>query len=311
MISNELSTSVELPDGKVLFLTRDELCLSTNKNDDLDSISLCSHKEADTRIFVHTFSAASSGHKKILILANDSDIIVLGIRAFALSSSLDELWITYSSGKNLSYIAIHEVFRSMESSDALALPGFHSFTGCDTTSSFRGKGKKKAFLIWKSNPLYTTAFLELSTYTSKGPYFETIFGILQRFVCQLYGEDSNDVNECRLSMLVHKGASFDNMPPTMDALYLHTLRASHQSGNIWSYFNQATYNERDITEWGYRRNESGIPEPIYVTKPVISKSLPELVMCGCKTGHCGGNCKCSKYKQQCTNLCKCKRSCKR
>ena len=113
---------------------------------------------------------------------------------------------------------------------------------------------EKQSIIYNSFPRINNIYFERTLFWN--------FGILQRFVCQLYGEDGIDVNECRLSMLVHKGASFDNMPPTMDALYLHTLRTSHQSGNIWSYFNKATYNERYYTEWGYGRNGSGNSEPI-------------------------------------------------
>ena len=104
-------------------------------------------------MFVHAFGASLAGHKKILILANDSDIIVFGIRAFALWS----------------------VVTSMEKPVALALPGFHAFTGCDTTLSFKGKGKKTAWATWKSGPSYTTAFLELSGYN---PKLDHVFQIL-------------------------------------------------------------------------------------------------------------------------------------
>ena len=41
-------------------------------------------------------------------------------------------------------------------------PYFHSFTGCDTTSSFFRKGKKTAWEAWKSYPDVTTAFATIA-----------------------------------------------------------------------------------------------------------------------------------------------------
>ena len=302
LISEQLLETIELCDGKQLFATVKERC-KTNQEFDLDALSPCTHEEADTRMFVHAFGAALFGHKKILIVANDSDIIVLGVRAFVLSSAIEELWITYSS--KTVYIPIHEVASKMEKSFALALPGFHAFTGCDTTSSFKGKGKKTCYATWKGDPSYTPAFLELS---GCNPKIDAVFRILQKFVCHLYGEIGDDVDAARLDMLIYKGRDFDNMPPTSDALYQHTLRAAHQSGNIWSFMNQSIYDEKDYAEWGYTRT-GGNPQPMYTTKPIISKDLPVLAMCGCESGRCTGKCKCKKLSQSCTPLCKCKLNC--
>ena len=105
------------------------------------------------------FFSVVCGHKKILILANDSNIKVLGVRPFALTSSLEELWIAYSTGANRRYIAIHEVVASLGQVRSLALPGFHAFAGCDTTSSFFGKGKKSAFSIWSGQKCQIAAWM--------------------------------------------------------------------------------------------------------------------------------------------------------
>ena len=42
------------------------------------------------------------------------------------------------------------------------LPFFHALTGCDTTSSFKGKAKKSAWQTWKSFQAATPIFEELS-----------------------------------------------------------------------------------------------------------------------------------------------------
>ena len=260
-------------------------------------------------MFVHV--RGSLGHSKILTLSSNCDVIVLGVRAFALSTSLEELWVGYSSGKKFSYIAIHDVVSCMYRNIALALPGFHAFTGSDTTSSFIGKGKKTAYTTWAGKSIYTNAFLELSQCNPGKEVVDRVFRILQQFVCELYGEVADDVNAVRLDMLVHKGKDFENMPPTSDALYLHTLRCTHISGNIWSFINQPMYVEKEPTDWGYKRlGVKGVPVPIYTTKPVNSRKLTDLDMCGCESGRCKGNCKCTKVPQPCTLLCKCKGKCK-
>ena len=75
-------------------------------------------------------------------------------------------------------------------------------------------------------------------------------------------------------MLINKGKDFENMPPSRDALYQHTLRSAHQGGNIWSYIYQAVFTEENVELWGYSKSGTkGTPEPLYTTKPVISLSL--------------------------------------
>ena len=41
------------------------------------------------------------------------------------------------------------------------LPVFHSITGCDTVSSFNGRGKKTAWEVWECFPEVTNAFREI------------------------------------------------------------------------------------------------------------------------------------------------------
>ena len=44
-----------------------------------------------------------------------------------------------------------------------AFLGLHAFTGCDTTSSFAGKGKIKPLKIMKSDNHFTEVFARLGT----------------------------------------------------------------------------------------------------------------------------------------------------
>ena len=62
-----------------------------------ENLAPCSHEEADTRIFVHARHSAMGGNKALVIKANDTDVLVIGI---ATLSSLQELglqkmWIMF------------------------------------------------------------------------------------------------------------------------------------------------------------------------------------------------------------------------
>jgi len=71
---------------------------------------------------------------------------------------------------------------------------FHSFTGCDTTSCFVGKGKKSAWDAWKSFPDVREAFKFLQDH----PYYQldkddSIFKLLERFIVVLYYKASRSI----------------------------------------------------------------------------------------------------------------------
>ena len=70
-------------------------------------------------------------------------MVVLAISCFS-QLCLDELWIHSGVGKNVRLIAAHEIACALGPAKCSALPVFHCLTGCDTVSSFSGKGKKSA-----------------------------------------------------------------------------------------------------------------------------------------------------------------------
>ena len=55
----------------------------------------------------------------------------------------DELWVSFGTGSNFRYIAVHELVATLSPRQCLSLPVFHAITGCDTVSAFAGRGKKQ------------------------------------------------------------------------------------------------------------------------------------------------------------------------
>ena len=309
LISECLVDILNLPPGQTFVASVNDHSISTDNELDLSVISPCSHEEADTRMFLHMLSGNLMGHKKILIEANDTDVIVIGARAFALRiDSIEELWIAFSTGKKLCYVGIHDVVQKLGTSRAMSLPGFHALTGCDTTSTFFGKGKKTTYSTWQKNQMFDNLFLEMSSQIIEETDLQRLFPLVQHFVCATYGvEQETRVDDARHLLLLHHGRDFDNMPPSSDALYQHFLRSCLQSGNIWGNIFQGVFEEK-IIGWGWDTVGS-IPTPIYTTREIISKNMRELSRCSCK-GRCTKNCGCKKDPvMPCTRLCGCQGKC--
>ena len=125
----------------------------------------CSHEEADTRIIVDVLDTARNGCKKIIVRTVDTDVLVILIGQFhhiKERHSIIELSIAFGVGKDYTMYSINEICRKFERDACKVLPVFHAFTGCDTTSSFHGKGKRSAWGAWKSFPEITSMFMYIA-----------------------------------------------------------------------------------------------------------------------------------------------------
>ena len=69
-------------------------------------------------------------------------MVVIAI-SVASTLQVDELWITYGSGKNVQNIPAHAIATSPGPDKTSTLPTSHALTGCDIVSFFGGCGKKK------------------------------------------------------------------------------------------------------------------------------------------------------------------------
>ncbi len=97
------------------------------------------------------------------------------------------------------------------------LPFYHSFTGCDTTSQFVGKGKRSSWGAWSSHSAVTKEFQYAAEHLFKifnieSPEFE----LLERFTCVLYDKTTSTckVNILRQELFSHKAKLMENIPLT-------------------------------------------------------------------------------------------------
>ena len=110
-------------------------------------MSSCNHEEADTRLLLHAADAGKCGFEKVMLQTVDTDVVVLAIATFH-DLALSEIWIAFGVGKHLRYVPVHVIASSIGQQKSKALLAFHSFSGCDQTSSFASIGKKTAWEAW-------------------------------------------------------------------------------------------------------------------------------------------------------------------
>lgn len=287
---------------KGVFLTYKQNVITCNINQDVSGLSPSTHEEADARMFLHVTDAVEKGFKKVMVRTVDSDVLVLAVYYAAFVKEV-ELWVAFGVGNKKRYIPAHKITTKMGNERSRALPMFHAFTGCDTVSSFAGKGKKTAFQVWTAAPEITTVFADCMTFPNQ--FDETKLATFEKFVILLYDRTCSEtsIDAARMYLFTRKGRQIEAIPPTRAALYQHTKRAIHQAGFVWGQLHERSPDVPSPSLWGWRKNKDMSWEPHWTDLPEAA-SYSGLLKCLCKKG-CSGRCKCLKAALKCTTLCQC------
>jgi len=95
-------------EGKIVITTYDTTvyrnpCADDDMVQSEYSLTPCNHEEFDTRVTLHAANAAASqGYKRILIIANDTDVVILAVSFFN-EIGAEKLWVTFGKGKNSTF----------------------------------------------------------------------------------------------------------------------------------------------------------------------------------------------------------------
>ena len=125
----------------------------------------CNHEEADSRVVVLILHALEQGVKRIKVRTADTDVIVILVGVFFKIQSCIDLWIAFGVGKNFRFYSVNLICTNIGEAMSLLLPVFHALTGCDTTSTFRGKSKKLAWQAWQAYDDVTETFQYLASHS--------------------------------------------------------------------------------------------------------------------------------------------------
>ena len=164
---------------------------------------LCTaQEEADTRIFLHA-KHASLTHTSTVIVAEDTDVLILGLAFF---NEIANLYIRCGTQNRVRYIDINKLGASLGQDSCKALIGLHAFTGCVSVSAFGGSGKLNALKLMMKSEQFCQAMIKLG---NDWALPADIFSVLQEFTCKMYASGINivEVNELRYQLFrakIHK-----------------------------------------------------------------------------------------------------------
>ena len=162
---------------------------------------LCTtQQEAETRMFLHVNHISDNGFSKLIVESADTDVEMLAI--YFQNFIAAHYYILRGTKNKTRFIDIKEISGSLGPERCKALPGLHALMGCESKSAFVGKGKQAAFKIMHRSEENQSALQHL------GESFEMakeVYMKLERFVCQLYGKTSRDVNDLCYKLFCIKG----------------------------------------------------------------------------------------------------------
>ena len=263
----------------------------------------CSQEEADTRVLLHAKHAADKGIKAVIITADDTDILVLAL-AFK-----DDIRCSVFQQRGTQarhhYIDIGKVVLQHGADMCTALIGLHSFTGCDTTSAFAGKGKVKPLKVLQKCPDFLPCMSNLG---KTWELSENQFKALEAFVCRMYLPNQPNccsVNECRYLMFCTQKGEGDSsqLPPCHDTLYQHSLRANYQAA-IWRSSLQQEIEIPDPSGFGWVQEDDNTLGVKWMTGLPAPQVVLDLLNCDCRRACIVPHCTCISNGLKCTLMCR-------
>ena len=218
------SKSIFVTDGEKVFKINEDTVIAIPE---LES----SHEEADTRMMIHT-QHASQHFQKILYSIPDTDVFIIYLPFQpVIDANLYFLPGMKRSRRIIDIGAVVEntdqnlnLCESLKESLLSALVGFHSFTGCDTVTTFGGRGKIKPLMLMMKSRDYVEMF---ASFGSEIEMDDSLINWLNRFLYHMYcwkGKDS--LNNIRYRMYCQSGAKIacEKLPLCEDVLQFHILR---------------------------------------------------------------------------------------
>ena len=181
--------------------------------DDLTS----NQEEADTRIILHAIHAANRGANKIVVQSPDTDVLVLLLHHRPEIHAREIYFLTGHEGKHANlarYIPVHILYDKLSQVQHNVLLSVYCLTGCDTTSSFHGHGKRTAFRIMMQKADTLQALSTLGT----GQVTKAERIACTQLVGLLYGKsECLSLNQLRADK-AEQGTQPKKLPPTADSL---------------------------------------------------------------------------------------------
>ena len=152
-------------------------------------------------MLLHASHAAKAGHHSVIIVSDDTDVLVLSL---SVSDALPcSLILKTGTKSRINYVNISQLVGSLGSNLCKALPGLHAYTGCDTVSAFAGRGKLSALNLLQKNNDFCETFQKLG---AEWTVTSDLYEALQAFTCEMYSRKTKitKVNQMRHALFCAK-----------------------------------------------------------------------------------------------------------
>ena len=270
-----------------------------------DAVDLHStQEEADTRRFLHAFHVTPDGHHSIAVFSPDTDAEVLASHHQAATPA--EIILISGTRSRSRLVSVRRLCEKLGHRVCQVLPSLHALTGCDTVSSFVGKGKKKALELVKDDQIARETVQILGETIPLG---EHDIIRLEKVVCKLYNEHQCDrVDELRYKMFCKgKNVHSHQLPPTRASLENHLKRANYQA-YIWKSALDSQSPEIGPQNQGWQLRDGQLEIVWTVLAPAL-EGFMELLCCGCHSTCLTRRCPCVTNGLPCTKACSCSDQC--
>ncbi|WAR29752.1 hypothetical protein MAR_003320, partial [Mya arenaria] len=242
-------------------------------------------EEADTVMILHAKYEADRGSTCIAIHSPDTDALVLLLHHYRYIGAAHLCMSTgrvtlHTDGRR--FIPVHQLINKLTKDQLNILLSVYCITGCDTTSGFFGKGKRRNNCFPTFKEQHALGLLSVCT-------GET--------TCKLF---IHQLRCIKAKSSVHPR----NIPPTADSLNLHLQRCVIQLW-IWRHATTAQHDLPPFTYFGYEIDGDGLT-PKMMSQPAAAPELLNDLVCECEI--CSETCVCFANRQPCTVACSCTRN---
>ena len=251
-------------------------------------------EEADVRIIPHALDATNCGAKRVVLLSNDTDVVVPGLHHWSIMNAhgLNELWIKAGVATTTRYIPLHTLATRMGPEKCKVIIPLHHLTGCDSTSKF---GTKAAGL--KAKPV---TFLQNF---ARNPY-DTDFNLVEEFLVQVYPMKSpsgcKTMDQLRYHVFHHSSKTILDLPPTSRLIRGHIQRAVYGSYMQTHCLDNPHLDPKDFGFF----EQDGLLRPVQ-DQILLPDDFPMPCTCtSCATKRCS----CGKRGIRCCPYCQCQAS---
>ena len=192
-------------------------------------IGECNHEEADTKIPLF----ASQSSKNVVAVAQDCDVLVLLITAYATVKPKSKWQMKYA---NNMFADIESIYNHLGDEVSRCLIQYHALSGCDTTSFFYRLGKTQPF----KRAVDTGKINLLAMLGESEKISEECINECKEFIRTVFYKGKAGESYLQTRMILYDNQSNQSkttmsLPPDEDSCIQHILR-SHYIVFIWKHF---------------------------------------------------------------------------